>query len=125
MPMEFLTDAQVAGYGRFDGVPSRADLERFFVLDDADRNLIGDRRGDHNRLGLMLQATTVRYVGRFLENPLDVPWPVVEYLAEQLGIADPSCVKRYPDGIAIRSRIAVLPHRHSWLWSGDQAGSRG
>jgi len=36
MPMEFLTDAQVAGYGRFDGVPSRADLERLFVLDDAD-----------------------------------------------------------------------------------------
>src|SRR5665811_1486338 len=33
MPMEFLTDAQVAGYGRFDGVPSRADLERFFFLD--------------------------------------------------------------------------------------------
>jgi len=34
MPMEFLTDAQVAGYGRFDGVPSRADLERFFVTHD-------------------------------------------------------------------------------------------
>jgi hypothetical protein len=32
-----LTDAQVAGYGRFDGVPSRADLERFFFLDDADK----------------------------------------------------------------------------------------
>src|SRR5664280_2541869 len=30
MPMEFLTDAQVAAYGRFDGVPSRAELERFF-----------------------------------------------------------------------------------------------
>ena len=85
MPMEFLTDAQVAGYGRFDGVPSRADLERFFFLDDADKDLLGDRRGDHNRLGLMLQATTVRYVGRFLEDPLDVPWPVVEYLAGQLG----------------------------------------
>lgn len=28
MPLEFLTDAQVAGYGRFEGVPSRADLER-------------------------------------------------------------------------------------------------
>lgn len=44
MSMEFLTGAQVAGYGRFDGVPSRADLERFFVLDDADKDLIGDRR---------------------------------------------------------------------------------
>jgi TnpA family transposase len=107
MPMEFLTDAQVAGYGRFDGVPSRADLERFFFLDDADKDLLGDRRGDHNRLGLMLQATTARYVGRFLEDPLDVPWPVVEYLAEQLGIADVSCVKRYTDR-------AVTAYEHSW-----------
>ena len=105
--MDFLTDAQVAGYGRFDGVPSRADLERFFFLDDADKDLLGDRRGDHNRLGLMLQATTVRYVGRFLEDPLDVPWPVVEYLAEQLGIADASCVKRYTDR-------AMTAYEHSW-----------
>src|SRR5664279_2472724 len=44
MPMEFLTDAQVAGYGRFDGVPSRAALERFFFLDDAAKDLLGDRR---------------------------------------------------------------------------------
>ena len=90
------TDAQVAAYGRFEGVPSRADLERFFFLDDADKSLIGDRRGDHNRLGLMLQATTVRFVGLLLEDPLEVPWPVVEYLAGQLEI-DASCVKRYTE----------------------------
>jgi hypothetical protein len=30
MSMEFLTGAQVAEYGRFEGVPSRAALERFF-----------------------------------------------------------------------------------------------
>jgi Domain of unknown function (DUF4158) len=93
--VEFLTDAQVAAYGRFDGVPSQADMERFFLLDDADKALIGDRRGDQNRLGFMLQATTVRYLGVFLEDPLEVPWPVVEYLAGQLGIADASCAKRY------------------------------
>ncbi|WKX69348.1 DUF4158 domain-containing protein [Streptomyces sp. XD-27] len=34
---------------------------------------------------------TVRYVGLFLgEDPLNVPWPVVEHLAEQMGIEDPS-----------------------------------
>lgn len=90
MPLEFLSAAQVAGYGRFGGVPSQADLERFFVLDNTDRGRIGDRRGDHNRLGFVLQATTVRYVGRSLEDPLDVPWPVVEYRAGQLSIADGS-----------------------------------
>jgi len=44
MPLDFLTGAQVAGYGRFEGVPSRADLERFFVLDEVDRKLVEDRR---------------------------------------------------------------------------------
>jgi len=107
MPLEFLTGAQVAGYGRFDGVPSRADLERFFVLDEVDRKLIGDRRGDHNRLGLMLQATTVCYVGRFLEDPLNVPWPVVEYLASQLGIVDASCLKRDTDR-------QMTAYEHAW-----------
>jgi len=97
MPLDFLTEAQVAGYGRFDGEPSRADLERFFVLDDADRALIGKRRGDHNRLGFSLLTTTVRYLGVFLEDPLVVPWPVVQYLAAQLDIDDPSCVKRYTE----------------------------
>lgn len=71
-------------------------MERFFFLDDADKSLIGDRRGDHNRLGFVLQATTVRFVGLFLEDPLEVPWPVVEYLAGQLEI-DASCVKRYTE----------------------------
>jgi len=107
MPLDFLTGAQVAGYGRFEGVPSRADLERFFVLDEVDRKLVEDRRGEHNRLGLMLQATTVRYVGRFLEDPLDVPWPVVEYVASQLGIADASCVKRYTDR-------PMTAYEHAW-----------
>jgi len=45
----------------------------------------------------MLQATTVRYVGRFLEDPSDVPWPVVEYVAEQLGIAEPLCLRVYSE----------------------------
>lgn len=63
MALEFLTEAQVSGYGRFQGVPVRSDLERFFLLDDADRGLIGKRRGDQNRLGFALQITTVRFLG--------------------------------------------------------------
>ncbi|WP_427017633.1 DUF4158 domain-containing protein [Pseudarthrobacter sp. P1] len=52
--------APVARYGRFVDMPSQADLERFFFLDVADKAFIQDRGGDHNRLGLVLQATTVR-----------------------------------------------------------------
>ncbi len=83
-------------YGGF-GVLTRMDLERFFHLDDEDRKLITDRRRDSNRLGFALQLVTVRYLGMFLPDPLDVPADVVEYVAEQLGIADPACVKSYTE----------------------------
>ncbi len=36
-------------------------------------------------------------MGLFLRDPLAVPWPVVVYLAEQLGIGDPPCVGRYTE----------------------------
>ncbi len=97
MAIEFLSDDQVAAYGRFVGPPERAELERFFFLDDADRALIGKRRGDHNRLGFSLQLGTARFIGLFLANPLDVPAEVVDYLAGQLRIADASAVKRYAE----------------------------
>lgn len=59
MPVEFLSDEQAASFGRFVGDPSRADLERFFYLDDTDREMIIRRRGDHNRLGFAVQVGTV------------------------------------------------------------------
>ncbi|TMR93937.1 Tn3 family transposase [Nonomuraea basaltis] len=98
MPVEFLTDEQAEAYGTFTEVPTRPELERFFFLDDDDRDLIALRRTDAHRLGMAVQICTVRYIGRFLgDDPLAVPWEVVEYLAGQLGIADASCVKRYPE----------------------------
>nr|WP_200835330.1 DUF4158 domain-containing protein [Parafrankia sp. Ea1.12] len=96
--MEFLTDERAEAYGTFTEVPTRPELERFFFLDDDDRDRIALRRTDTHRLGMAVQICTVRYVGRFLgEDPLAVPWEAVEYLAGQLGIADASCVKRYPE----------------------------
>jgi hypothetical protein len=49
------------------------------------------------RLGFSLQLVTVRRVGAFLEDPLDVPVVVLDFVAEQLGIADAWQVKRYTE----------------------------
>ncbi len=95
MPVEFLSDAEAAAYARFDGSPSREELDRVFFLDDADRQLIDKRRGPPNQLGFALQLTTVRWLGTFLPDPTDVPPVVLAYVGRQLEIEDPSCVVRY------------------------------
>lgn len=71
VPVEFLSDQEAAAFGRYGGSVSRADLERFFFLDDRDRELVAGLRGDHNRLGFSVQLATTRYIGKFLANPLD------------------------------------------------------
>jgi hypothetical protein len=93
--VRFVTAGQVAAYGRFVGPPSVEELERFFFLDDAHHGLVAKRRGDASRLGFALQLTTVRFLGTFLNDPIDVPSAVLDFVAEQLEIAGPSCVKAY------------------------------
>ena len=107
VPVEFLSDEEAAQFGRYNGPPSRSEMEKLFFLDDADKEEVAKRRGAHNRLGFALQLTTVRYLGTFLADPLDVPAEVVDYLSQQLGVADPSCVKRY-------TRRAKTPLEHTW-----------
>jgi Domain of unknown function (DUF4158) len=105
VPVEFLSDEQATAYGWFEGEPSRAELERFFFLDDADLALVAKRRGDYHRLGFALQLGTVRFLGVFLSDPL--PWSVVDYLSAQLGVVDAPVVKRYTE----RGKTA---YEHAW-----------
>ncbi len=62
---DFLSDEQLAAYGCYARPPTVDEL------------------------------TTLRYLGKFLDDPLDVPVVVLDDVAAQLGIADPSCVKAY------------------------------
>lgn len=89
-----LSDEQVAAYSTFVEVPSLSDLEKFFFLDAFDRDLIAQSRQDSTPAGGGRPDLYVRYKGLFLEDPLAVPWAVVDYLAEQLGVGDASEAKR-------------------------------
>jgi hypothetical protein len=99
MPVRFLTPEQRENYARYSGSPMPEELRRFFHLNDDDLAQIKSCRGEHNRLGLAVQLSTVRFLGTFLDDPVAVPSPVVQTLALQLGIiSNPDTLGAYRAG---------------------------
>ncbi|MGO9955276.1 MAG: Tn3 family transposase [Solirubrobacteraceae bacterium] len=86
-------------YGRFPERLSADELAEFFFFDERDRELICKRRRECNRLGFAAQLGTVRYLGRFLEDPCTVSEQVVRWVGRELGV-DPSGLGAYARGEA-------------------------
>jgi len=97
MNIFFLTEEQKQRYGQYAGEPSEAQLACYFHLDDEDKQFILQRRGYHNSLGCALQLVTVRFLGTFLTNPVEVPKSVILYVSQQLNFSAISLAKHYLD----------------------------
>jgi TnpA family transposase len=123
MPVDFLTNDQARRYGRYAGEPTPVQLPRYFYLDDDDREQVAVRRGEHNRLGFALQLTTVRFLGTFLNDPIDVPSGIVTYLARQLEIVDVGCLAEYSQRPTTQWEHAdEIQHRYGYTDFSAQPG---
>ncbi len=95
MPVDFLTIKQKENYGTFSKELAPEILHKYFHLDDYDKSIIKTCRRSHNKLGYAAQLTTIRFIGVFLTNPINIPETVIIYLANQLDIKDYSNLKDY------------------------------
>jgi TnpA family transposase len=103
MPVDFLTDEQYQTYAKYPDTLTQEQLDKYFYLDDRDKALIDACRRDYNKLGYALQLTTVRFLGTFLSNPIDVPKDIICYVAKQLAINFPVPIEDYLERKATRS----------------------
>ena len=124
MPTRFLSDAQRARYGRFDGVPSRDQIARYFYLDTTDREIIDPLRGDHNRLGFALQLGTARFLGVLPTSFSDIPDIVVEAVAAQLDLTTTPCMAAYAIGRPRKRHAALIRKAYGFRELADDASAR-
>ena len=90
--------ARPQDYGQFSRALSADELAGCFCFSDDDQRQIKRRRRDVNRLGFAVQLGTVRYLGRFLENPAAAPEQVVQWTAREIGVASSIDLAGYGEG---------------------------
>lgn len=107
MPHEYLSEDQIARYGRFLEELSVTDLEQCFRLTPHALELATGKRTPPTRLGWAVQWGTVRMLGVFqADHPTRVPERAVAFVADQLDV-DPGRLEEY------RTR-AQTAYEHAW-----------
>jgi len=117
------TDAR--DYGRFTRELSPDELAGCFFFSDDDRGRIATRRGDGSRLGFAVQLGTVRYLGRFLENPADVPATVLGWTIRELGVRADTSLEGYGEGEARWEHQAEIRRVYGYRPFGDEGVEEG
>ncbi|WP_405814297.1 Tn3 family transposase [Streptomyces sp. NBC_01390] len=104
-----------AGYPSFvNGIPER-DWPHL-RLGEEDQRLIQGKRGEHNRLGLAVQLTVLRLLGRFQTDMERIPKDLVLRVGEQLGISDPlaKIILYGENGDTVRDHVREIRREHGW-----------
>lgn len=97
MAFEFLTDEHLAQYGRYRGDPTAAQFQDSFHLTSQHLKRIDELRHPHTKLGFAIQLCTLKFLGTFLPDPIDVPDSVIRTLSTQLQLPPCTDLARYLD----------------------------
>ncbi len=92
------------------------DLIRYYTLNELDRSLIRQRRGDANRLGFAIQLCLLRFPGHGLSVTAILPPEFVQWVSAQLHI-DSTCLSQYAEReetrrehlLELRDYLALTP----------------
>jgi len=105
-----LTAVERAGLLAFPA--EEADWLRHYTLSEPDLSIIGQRRGDQNRLGFAIQLCYLRYPGFALPPEAQPPCPLLSIVARQLQI-EPELWSKY--GQRSATRREHLLELQAWL----------
>jgi TnpA family transposase len=112
MPIGFLPPADRDRLNHFPAQIPDDDLRAFFLLSDADQQLINHQREAHTRLGFALQLCALRYLGFAPDDLSTTPEDAVLYVARQL---DVPAVAIHAYGQRIKTRTTHLQQVQAYL----------
>lgn len=99
------------------------ELIRLYTLTKTDLDFVRQHRGDHNRLGIAVLMSYLRYPGRVLAGDENPHRPLIDIVAGQLGVLLMS-------GNSMRSatprgEVICLSCCPAWEWSSSGPGTTG